>query len=73
LWAAREEGTLEVNQAVLLRAADSDGARLHDLFRGHPAWGKLILRGHSPGSYTLPPPTGMTGASGDELPPDEDE
>ena len=64
LWAARAEGTLELSQNVLLRAADSDGTRLHDLFRGHPAWGKLILRGHSPGSYTLPPP----GSNTDDLP-----
>jgi hypothetical protein len=64
LWAARAEGSLEVSQNVLLRAADSDGARLHDLFRGHPAWGKLVLRGHAPGSYTLPP----QGSSADDLP-----
>ncbi len=55
LWTAWEDGTLEVAQAMLLRAADSDGTRLHDLFRGHGAWGKLILRGRCPGSYTLPP------------------
>ncbi len=55
LWAARAEGTLEVTQALLLRAADSDGARLHDLFRNHPAWDRLICRGRAPGSYTLPP------------------
>jgi hypothetical protein len=74
LWAARANGTLEVSQAVLLRAADSDGARLHDLFRGHPAWGKLILRGRSPGSYTLPPLPGQADV-GEEplLPIDEDE
>jgi len=34
LWTAWQDGTLEVTQTVLLRAADSDGARLHDLFRG---------------------------------------
>jgi hypothetical protein len=70
LWAARSDGTLEVSQNVLLRAADSDGARLHDLFRGHPAWGKLILRGHSPGSYTLPK---ADPAGTDDPPADEGE
>ena len=72
LWAARVEGTLEVTQTLLLRAADSDGARLHDLFRGHPAWGKLIQRGHSPGSYTLPPPP-ETAPNGEEAPLDDEE
>lgn len=67
LWAAYEEGTLEVMQTLLLRAADSDGTRLHDLFRGHTAWGKLIQRGCSPGSYTFPPPSGTV----DEFPLDE--
>jgi hypothetical protein len=57
LWTARDEGTLEVTQTILLRAADSDGARLHDLFRNHSAWDRLICRGRAPGSYTLPPPT----------------
>ncbi len=55
LWNAQQDGLLEVSQAVLLCAADSDGTRLHDLFRNHPAWGKLIRHGRSPGSYTLPP------------------
>jgi hypothetical protein len=66
LWRAREDGILEVNQAILLRAADSDGTRLHDLFRGHPAWGTLIIRGPTPGCYTLPP----LSESADEEPAD---
>ena len=70
LWAAREEGTLEVTQALLLRAADSDGARLHDLFRNHSAWDRLICRGRAPGSYTLPP---QPDTSTDEHPLPEDD
>jgi hypothetical protein len=69
LWAARAEGSLEVSQNVLLRAADSDGTRLHDLFRNHPAWGKLIVHGCTPGNYTLPPGP----ADPDSHPLDEDE
>ena len=72
LWSAYEEGTLEVTQTLLLRAADSDGARLHDLFRNHSAWDRLICRGRAPGSYTLPPMPD-TAAGANELPAAEDD
>jgi hypothetical protein len=55
LWDAMEEGTHEVGQAELLRAADSDCTRLRDLFSRSPAWGTLIVQGATPGSYRLPP------------------
>jgi hypothetical protein len=67
LWTARDDGILEVSQAVLLRAADSDGTRLHDLFRGHHAWGALIVRGPTPGYYTLPPLTDATDEESETL------
>lgn len=55
LWEAWEEGRPGVKQAELLRAADSDGDRLRDLFRSSNAWGTLIIRGEQPGTYSLPP------------------
>lgn len=33
-----------LDQATLLECADSDGSRLDHLFRGHPAWGRFIVR-----------------------------
>lgn len=49
-----------VDQFTLLECADSDGTRLYDLFRGHPAWGRMIVR-HSgdaagPGAFALAKP-----------------
>jgi hypothetical protein len=56
LWEARQGGVPEVGQADLLRTADSDCARLVDLFKGHPAWGSLIVRGEVAGHYRLHDP-----------------
>jgi hypothetical protein len=57
LWRAREEGEDCVLAEVLLTLADSDGGKVRDLFRRHPAWGELIVPGHlcggPPGSYRL--------------------
>ncbi len=55
LWEQWQEGNPQVPQADLLRAADSDCARLIDLFRNSPAWGRLVLRDSElPGHYRLP-------------------
>jgi hypothetical protein len=43
LWEAWADGSPEVRQETLLEAADSTAGRLRDLFRGHPAWGNLIV------------------------------
>lgn len=47
-----------VDQHTLLDQADSDGARLLDLFRGHAAWGRFIVKAldSGPGAYTLAKP-----------------
>ena len=42
---ARKQGYEYVSGDALLEAAESDGCRLRDLFRGHPAWGVLIVPG----------------------------
>lgn len=52
LWQAWEEGGEEIAQDVLLRAADSDGVRLVDLFKRSEAWGNLIVSPR-PGFYRL--------------------
>jgi hypothetical protein len=54
LWRAWEEGTPEVDQQTLLRAADSDCVRLVDLFRSCPGWRDLILHVEG-GRYRLAP------------------
>lgn len=53
LAALRGAGGGDVGEAELLRAADSDGARLRDLFRRHPAWNTLILPGAKPKTYRI--------------------
>lgn len=53
LWDAAEDDDTERDQAELLRLADSECTRLSDLFRGHPAWGVVIVRGTKRGSYRL--------------------
>lgn len=56
LWAAEEGGSPEVQERQLLAAADSDSDRLADLFKRHPAWGTLIVRGVLPGTFRLAGP-----------------
>jgi hypothetical protein len=55
LWEAREKGSPDVAQDLLLRACDSDGVRLVDLFRRSPAWGTIIVSCRR-GAYRLPDP-----------------
>ncbi len=67
LWEARfGSDNPDVDQATLLRAADSDCTRLLDLFRSggktHPAWGKLVVPGESPATFRLPEPPAATAA-----------
>lgn len=56
LWDAWQDGEPEVDQAELLTAAESEGTRLRDLFRGAPAWGALVVPGARAGSYRLAGP-----------------
>jgi hypothetical protein len=59
LWEAMEDGYHFVSEAELLNAAESDSARLPWLFRGSPAWDKLIVPGYKHGgrfgTYRLAP------------------
>lgn len=59
---ARRDGHLWLSQEVLLEAAESECGRLRDLFRGHPAWGVMVvsaLDADGPlGSYRLADPPG---------------
>jgi len=50
---AMEDGTWDVGQDHLLRKAESESTKLADLFKRHPAWGTLIIKGASPGTYRL--------------------
>jgi hypothetical protein len=45
LFEAEERGYRWVMQETLLEIAESDGTRLRDLFRAHPAWGVMIVSG----------------------------
>ena len=51
LWTAWENGTPRMGAASLLEAADMVSDRIADLFKGHAAWGKLVM--FSPGLYWL--------------------
>lgn len=55
LWRAAEEGVGEVSQTELLKGAGSESVKLCDVFRRHPAWGRLVVRGERPGTYRLAP------------------
>jgi hypothetical protein len=60
LWKARGNNSPWVTGDLLLEAAESLGSRVNHLFRGHPAWGVLILsgalHGETPGTYRLANP-----------------
>lgn len=62
LWRAREQNHEWVSQETLLTVAESEGGRLRDMFRRHPAWGTMIVPavdiGGPPGSYRLAEPDG---------------
>ena len=53
LWSAWEEGCPEIRQETLLDQVGSESRNLSDLFKGHPAWGKLIVGGGSKGAFRL--------------------
>ncbi len=61
LLSAWEEGTRDVSQDVLLRAAESDSLRLEFVFRRNPAWGLIIVQGDAPGMYRLAEPDEVSG------------
>jgi hypothetical protein len=53
LWEAWQAGTPDVGQHTLLEAADSCADRLRDVFRHCQAWGVLVVRGESKGTFRL--------------------
>jgi formylglycine-generating enzyme required for sulfatase activity len=52
LWKLRLQGIKGASQHTILVKIESNAFRLHDIFRNHPAWGKL-LRGNKRGLYWL--------------------
>jgi hypothetical protein len=58
LWREWENGTPEVGEDTILldNQVDAESKRLLDIFRGHPAWGAMIVRGATKGAYRLSPP-----------------
>lgn len=56
LWEAMENDTPEVRQETLLEHASSQGSRLRDVFRDHPAFGAMIVPGELKGTFRLAPP-----------------
>ncbi|MCI0351197.1 MAG: hypothetical protein L0Z53_17375 [Acidobacteriales bacterium] len=58
LWASWEQGTPDVGDETLLKAADHEAPprSLRDVFRDHPAWGTMIVSAGSKGSHRLTEP-----------------
>lgn len=56
LWDAWEQGTPDVGGETLLEAVGVRTSRLVDIFRDRKAWGTLIRRGDTKGSYRLSQP-----------------
>jgi hypothetical protein len=48
-----EKGTPEVGKDYILEQLDSESSRLRDIFRKHPAWKALIVKGSKRGTYRL--------------------
>jgi len=53
LWEAWENGTPDVGGDALLDAVGSEAHRLRDVFRGHSAWGEMIVKGATKGAFRL--------------------
>ena len=49
-------GSPDVSQAVLIQASGAKVHRLADVFRGSPAWNRLVVPGDTPGTYRVPAP-----------------
>ena len=53
LWSAFEKGTPDVGDQHLLHRADSKARYIKDVFKGHPAWGTMIVEGSTKGTRRL--------------------
>lgn len=56
LWEAWENGTPDIGGDTLATKVDSDSRRARDIFKGHPAFGKMICPGTTKGTYRLVKP-----------------
>lgn len=58
LWVAWKNGTPEIGQGSILEAptVEAESKRLADVFKAHPAWGKMIVPGNTRGAYRLAAP-----------------
>jgi hypothetical protein len=62
LWEAWEAGTAHLAQETVLEQAAVESGRLIDVFKDHPAWGRMVARGPRKGLYSLQPPAPAGGA-----------
>jgi hypothetical protein len=55
LWQAWENGTPELGQATILEhpEVEAESKRLVDVFKGHPAWGTILTKGTTNGTFRL--------------------
>jgi hypothetical protein len=53
LWGAWANGTPDLGQDTILAEAELDAKRLVDLFKGHAAWGAMIVQGSTKGAFRL--------------------
>jgi hypothetical protein len=56
LWDAWERRTPDVGHETLLSGAGLETRRLADVFKGHPAWGTMIISGGTKGAARLSGP-----------------
>lgn len=54
LDARMSSGNPDVDQGVLILASGARVHRLAEVFKGSPAWGRLVVVGARPGTYRLP-------------------
>lgn len=53
LFEAHQRGTPDIGQDHILVEVESRAGRLRDLFKNHPAWNRLIIRGDGKGIFRL--------------------
>lgn len=53
LWDAMEADTPDIRQDSILEEIGSESRRLSDVFRGSPAWGKVIVPGERGGTFRI--------------------
>ncbi|MHC4365193.1 MAG: hypothetical protein ACYSU6_00790 [Planctomycetota bacterium] len=56
LWKAWENGTPDVGGDTIAVKVESDSRRARDIFKKHPAFGSMIRRGQTKGTYRLVKP-----------------